>query len=131
MYMEPPHHIRNVPQWEEHCRMIRARALDLIAGRMSVVEAARAISKLAHWSGLKDDPDLAIFAAIDSETSTLPLGEVRKYWAPHALEREDVEIAKAEDLYRPIAFESAKKLADRFEWALGARVVRRNSGHAV
>jgi len=111
--------------------MIRARALDLIEGRLSVIESARALSKLTFWSGLKDDPDLTNFVAIDSETDTLPVGEVRKYWARHALELEDVEIAKAEELYRTTAIESAQRLAERFEWALEARAARRDSGHAV
>ena len=111
--------------------MIRARALDLVEGRLSVIESARVLSKLTHWSGLNDDPDLKTFIAIDSETDTLPVGDVRKYWASHALELEDVEIAKAEDLYRSSAIEAAQRLAERFEWALDARVKRRHSGHAV
>ena len=129
--MKPPPHIRNVPQWEEHCRMIRARALDLIEGRLSVIESARVLSKLTYWSELNNDPDLTTFVAIDSETDALPVGDARKYWASHALEREDVEIAKAEDLYRSTAIESAQRLAERFKWALEARAARRNSGHAV
>ncbi|MCD2453531.1 hypothetical protein GO003_024435 [Methylicorpusculum oleiharenae] len=98
---------------------------------MSVIESARALSKLTHWSGLSNDPDLTVFIAIDFETDTLPVGELRKYWASRALEREDVEIAKAEDLYRSIAIESAQRLAERFEWSLEARATRRNLGHAV
>ena len=111
--------------------MIRARALDLIDGKLSVIESARALSKLTYWTGLVADPDLGTFVAIDSETDTLPMGEVRKYWATSALEREDVEIAKAEDLYRSSAIEAAQRLAERFEWAIEARAARRNSGHAV
>jgi hypothetical protein len=111
--------------------MIRARALDLIEGRLSIIESARALSKLTHWSGPNDDPDLTTFVAIDSETDILPVREVRKYWATHALEREDVEIAKAEDLYRSTAIESARRLVERFEWSLEAKAARRNSGHAV
>lgn len=111
--------------------MIRARALDLIEGRLSVIESARVISKLAYWSGLKNDPDLTTFVAMDSETDTLPVGEVRKYWASHALEREDVEIAKAEEMYRSTALESAQRLVERFEWALESRAARRTGGHAV
>lgn len=129
--MKPPANILNVPQWEEHCRMIRARALDLIEGRLSVIESARILSKLAYWTQLNDDSDLTTFVVIESETDTLPVGEVRKHWAKHALEREDVQIEKAENLYRPFAIESAHRLAERFEWALQARVARRDSGHAV
>lgn len=111
--------------------MIRARALDLIEGRLSVIESARILSKLAYWTQLNDDSDLTTFVVIESETDTLPVGEVRKHWAKHALEREDVQIEKAENLYRPFAIESAHRLAERFEWALQARVARRDSGHAV
>ena len=129
--MNPPAHIRDIPQWEEHCRMIRARALELIEGRLSVIESARALSKLTYWTGLSIDPDLTVFVAIDSETDTLPVGNVRTHWAKHALEREDVDIAKAEDLYRSRALEAAHRLVDRFAWALEAKTTRRNSGHAI
>jgi hypothetical protein len=111
--------------------MIRACALDLIEGRLSVIESARELSRLTFWSGFKDDPDLSSFVAIDSETDTLPVGEVRKHWATHALELEDVEISKAEELYRCAAIESARRLAERFDWALEAREARIDSGHAV
>jgi len=111
--------------------MIRARALDLVEGRLSVIESARALSKLTYWAGLNDDPDLKTFIAIDSETDTLPIGDVRQHWALHALEREDVEITKAENLHRSTALEAAQRLAERFEWTLDARAKRRDSGHAV
>ena len=127
----PAPHIHNIPQWEEHCRTIRARALDLIEGRLGVIEAARVIAKLGYWTSLREDPDVAAFVAIDSETDSLPLGEVRKLWADHALVRLDAEIEKAEGFYRQSALESAARLAERFSWALDARKARRNAGHAV
>ena len=129
--MQPPSHIRNVPLWEEHCRMLRARALDFIEGRLSVLETARAIAKLAYWTGTGNDPDVSTFVGIDSETDILPVGEARRYWAPHALEREDAEIARAEQLYRLSAIDAAGRLVKRFEWALDARASRRRDGHAV
>jgi len=111
--------------------MIRARALDLIEGRVAVIEAARAISKLAFWAGLRDDTDLNAFVAIDTETDTLPLGDVRLNWAEHALALQDVEIAKAENLYRALALATARSLVERFAWTLDARNARRKAGHAV
>jgi hypothetical protein len=111
--------------------MIHARALDLIEGRLGVVETSRALSKLAYWTGTRDDPDLLTFIAIDSETDSFPIGDVRKLWADHALALQDVEIAKAESFYRPSALEAASHLAERFEWTLEARNARRNAGHAV
>jgi hypothetical protein len=129
--MKPPSHIHNIPRWEEHCSMIRARALDFIEGRLSVIETARELSKLIIWTGLGNDADLEVFVAIDSETGTLPVGDVRKHWAKQALEREDVAINKAEDVYRAGALEAAQRLVDKFEWTLEARRERRRSGHTV
>jgi hypothetical protein len=124
--MQPPSQIQNVAQWEEHCRKIRARALDLVEGRAGVIVTARALQPLAVWTGLQDDPDLVTFNAICSETDTLPAGPERKQWASHALAREDVKIREAEDLYREIALQAADRLVSRFGWALAARKKRRN-----
>jgi len=71
---------------------------------------------------------LAIFRVIDSETASLPVGEVRRYWAPAALEREDVKINQAEDLNRAVALEAATRLVQRFAWAVDARNERRKRG---
>ena len=111
--------------------MIRARALDLVEGRLGVIETARAIAKLGYWTGLRDDEDVLTFVAIDSETASFPMGEVRKLWADHALVRLDAEIAAAEALYRESALEAASRLAQRFAWTLDARKERRNACHAV
>ena len=96
-----------------------------------MIETARVIAKLGYWTGLREDADIATFVAIDSETDSLPIGEVRKLWADHALVRLDAEIEEAEALYRQSALESATRLAERFAWALTARKDRRNAGHAV
>ena len=124
--MQPPAHITNLPQWEELCRKIHARAVDLLEERTGVIETARAISKLGYWAGLLDDPDVSTFVAIDSETDTLPVGEVRQYWATHALENEDIEIDRAERLYAATARLAAEALVERFSWALDARRRRRD-----
>jgi hypothetical protein len=115
-----------LPQWEEHCRKIHARAVDLLEGRAGVIETARTMSKLRYWAGLNDDPDLLTFVGIDSETDALPVGEVRKYWAAHALAREDVEIDRAEELYAESAKQAAAALAEGFSWALEARRRRKD-----
>lgn len=127
--MQPPAHITNVPKWEEHCRKIHARAVDLLEGRAGVIETAREMSKLRFWSGLREDPDLLTFDGIASKTGALPVGEVRKYWASHALAREDVEIERAERLYEASARQAAASLVERFAWALDARRRRRRRGN--
>ena len=91
-----------------------------------MIETARAISKLGYWAGLRDDPDVSTFVAIDSETDKLPVGEVRQYWAAHALEKEDVEIGRAERLYAATAKQAAEALVQRLSWALDARRRRRD-----
>lgn len=80
---------------------------------------------LPHWTHLRDDADLRTFVAIESETDSLPVGEVRKLWAPDALERKDVEINRAGKLYQAVAREAATRLVQRFAWAVKARSARR------
>lgn len=124
--VKPPDHIQNVAQWQNYCRKIRARAVDLVEGRLGVIDAARELSKLAFWTDLRNDEDLTTFVAIDFETGTLPVGDVRQYWSVEALERKDAEIRRAEELYRQSALEAAGRLIQRFAWALDARNERRN-----
>lgn len=123
--MKAPDNIKNVAHWENNCRKIHARALDLLDGRLGVIETARALSVLASWACLEKDDDLMIFISIDSETNILPIGEVRQHWAPDSLKRYDVIIDKAEQRYKDIAFAAADRLAKRFAWALDARNNRR------
>jgi hypothetical protein len=129
--MDPPQTIHNVAQWENHCRKIHARAEDLLAGRLGVIETARLLAQLAYWAHLRNDEDLKTFVAIDSATATLPVGDVRKYWAPDALERQDVEINQARRLYHTAAYEAATRLVGRFAWAIDARNERRKHGGAA
>jgi hypothetical protein len=124
--VKPPDHIQNVAQWQNHCRKIGARAVDLIEGRLGVIDAARELSKLAFWTDLRNDEDLTTFVAIDSETDDLPVGNVRQYWSAEALARKDIEIRRAEELYRRVALEAAGRLTKRFAWALDAGNDRRN-----
>ncbi|WP_454733619.1 MULTISPECIES: hypothetical protein [Cupriavidus] len=114
--IEIPLGITNEDLWRKHCRKIRARALDLLEGRLGVIETARAILPLAHWTRVKNDPDFLLFRAIASETDDLPVGEVRAYWAPDALEREDVRIQVAEKVWNERALAAAAKLVERYHW---------------
>jgi hypothetical protein len=85
-----------------------------LEGRAGVIETARALSALAHWTGLDNDKDLWFFVDISSETGALPLGEVRKYWMPESLEREDAKIKQAEERYKDLALSAAASVAERF-----------------
>jgi hypothetical protein len=123
--VKPPDHVQNVAQWQNYCRKIWARAVDLLEGRLGVIDAARELSRLAYWTDLRSDADLTTFVAIDSETDALPVGNVRQYWSAEALQRKDPEIRHAEQLYRQAALEAAERLTKRFAWALDARNERR------
>ncbi len=123
--MKAPSNIRNIAHWENNCRKIHARAVDLLDGRRGVIETARALCLLASWTCLEEDADLSVFRSIDSETNILPIGEVRQHWAPDSLKRYDVLINKAEEQYKDVALAAAARIIKRFAWALDARNNRR------
>jgi hypothetical protein len=60
--MQRPEWVTNEPQWIKYCCQIRARAEHLVAGRLAVIEAARALARLIFWRRGQADPDLAVFA---------------------------------------------------------------------
>lgn len=118
MEFEVPPEIGNVDQWRTHCRRIRARAEDFLADRLSLVETARELLRLAYWAKVGGDPEFQVFRAIDTETRFLPVGEVRQYWAPEALEREDVQIRATEATWSERARYAAERLVERYQWTL-------------
>jgi len=81
-------------------RKARDVAQSLLDGRITVLEAARALVSLAHTDAVPDVADRRLIIAVESETDDLPVGEVRNLWAPSALQEKDIEIARAEGLYR-------------------------------
>jgi len=123
----PPDYIRNIAKWEEDCRRIHARAVDLIEGRLGVIEAAEILSGLAHWTGQETDPDLLTFKRI-SKATVLPIGADRSLCSAEMSERLDAEIARLEKQFRASALAAAESLARRYEWALEARKERRRRG---
>jgi hypothetical protein len=119
--LEIPLGITNEALWRKHCRKTRARALDLLEGRLGVIETARAMLPLARRTKVENEPEFLLFRAIASETDDLPIGDVRAYWAPDALRREDVRIQAAEQLWREQALSAAAKLVERYSWTLQKR----------
>jgi hypothetical protein len=126
--MQRPEWITNEPQWIKHCCQIRARAEDLVAGRLGVIEAARALLPLIFWTRSQDDPDLAVFTRIDDESTVLPVGPERSQWAAHALEREDAKSRAIEEKWPDIALRAAQSLVERYAWSLEARAALRRQG---
>jgi hypothetical protein len=77
------------------------------------LEAVRELVSLAHTDAIADAEDRRLIIGIESETDHLPVGEVRKLWAPHALEIKDIEIDRCEELYKSPIFEACRRIAGR------------------
>ena len=83
-------------------------------GRLGVVDAARQLSALGHSVRAERDPDFTTFVAIDSESDHLPVGRVRREWAPDALQRKDAEIHIVEERWREEALKAAQNLLEKY-----------------
>jgi hypothetical protein len=90
-------------------------AKQLLADRLGVIATSRMLSPFRYDAENEIAELLIVFAGIDSETDSLPVGAVREYWAPEALARKDTEIAEAENLYRNDATEAAISLVALLE----------------
>ena len=127
--MQRPETLRNESKWIKDCTKIRARALELIDGKISLIDAALALHKLAIWTHAQSDPDLSLFNRILDDLLGLPIGSERSYWAAHALPREDLKIKAVVDQWQQPALDAATRLVDRYAWSLEARAVLRSAGH--
>jgi hypothetical protein len=98
----------------EYRGKVRSQMLSLakkmLAGQIGIIAAARELRTFQ----CEVEPEIAailnVFVVIDSETDSLPVGEVRQLWNSQALEREDRKIADAEHLYRKVATEAGASL---------------------
>jgi hypothetical protein len=80
--------------------------------RTAVLEAVKASVSLAHTDAVAvaDVEDRKFIIGIESETDDLPVEEVRRLWASSALKEKDVEIARAEELYRADFLETCRRI---------------------
>jgi len=92
-------------------REARDLAQAVLDGRMTVLEGARALVSLAHTDAVPDLEDRKLIIALESETDDLPVGEVRTLWATDMLKEKDVEIARAEKLYRDSFLQACQRIA--------------------
>jgi hypothetical protein len=127
--MERPQKIRNEAKWIKDCTKIRARALELVEGRISLIDAAVALQTLAFATHAQSDPDLALFMRVNENLMGLPVGAERSYWAADALVREDKKIKIVVDKWQQPAIDAASRLVDRYAWSLGARAELRSAAH--
>jgi hypothetical protein len=127
--MKPPKGITDEAKWIRHCCQIHARAKELREGKINLIEASVALGPLASWTRAESERDFDVFRRLRDELVALPIGRERKWWATHALAREDVEIQAILAKWRSKAMKSAANLEAKYEWSLAARTALRKKGH--
>jgi hypothetical protein len=127
--MQRPETLRNEAKWIRDCTKIRARALELLEEKISLIDAALAFHKLAIWTHAQSDPDLSLFSRVNDDLLGLPIGPERAHWATYALDREDLKIKAVVDKWRQPALDAAGRLVERYAWSLEARAALRSAGH--
>jgi hypothetical protein len=128
--MQRPQSLRNESKWISDCTKIRARALEFIGEKISLIDAALALQKLAVWTHAESDPDLSVFSSILDDLLGLPIGSERSHWAAPALAHEDLKIKAIADKWQQPALDAARRLVDRYAWSLEARAALHSAGHA-
>src|ERR1700694_480739 len=100
---------RKAFDWErQRTKVLAEAALD---GRTKILEAVRELVSLAHTDAISDEADRRLIIAIESETDSLPIGEVRKLWAPEALQTKQPEIERAEALWKTEFIDACRRIA--------------------
>lgn len=84
-----------------------------LAEEVCIIAASRRLSLRLELFDRRHE-DFITFDAVDSETDDLPVDMERKNWSAEALERKDVEIAKAEAIYKNSVLAACRKLIERF-----------------
>jgi hypothetical protein len=99
---------KRATDWER--QKAKEVAESVLNSRTTVLEAARELVSIAHTDAIANEEDRILIIAIESETDDLPIGEVRKLWAPYALEAKDAEIARCEELWKAEFIEACKRI---------------------
>ena len=60
----------------------RRNSREVLNSRTRILESVRELVSLAHTDATANEADRRLIIAIESETDALPIGEVRKLWAP-------------------------------------------------
>ncbi|HTB87113.1 MAG TPA: hypothetical protein VK743_04155 [Steroidobacteraceae bacterium] len=123
--MKPPKGVTDEAKWIRHCCQIHARAKELREGKINLIEASVALGPLASWTRAESERDFEVFRQLRDELIGLPIGRERKWWAAHALAREDEKIQTIEDKWRSKAMKAAGNLEAKYAWSLAARAALR------
>ncbi len=111
MHTHPSHH--------DYVQACRKQAVDLaagiVAGSIPLLDGCHRLAALGHRVGVPyDDPNFRMFSVIESETDALPIGPIRKEWAPDALAELAPELLHAEAWARPMAMRACHSVIARF-----------------
>ena len=104
---------------EEYVARGRGRAVELakiiLAGEANVLEAAWELYFLSHEIEVPtDDPDFAVFMAIQDSTEHLPIGRQRAQWTPAAVEAKADEIGRWELWAKEDSHDACHNIIKRF-----------------
>ena len=98
---------------EEAVRVAR----EILARSVTMIEGARKMADIhlysSHMSQPRDEA-YALFLEIDSQSSHLPVGEVRKYWSAEVLARKDAEIEALTASFQEQGMKAAQTLIHRY-----------------
>ena len=87
----------------------------ILDGSMPLLDGCHLLDQLGMAVEVPDnDPDFGAFSLIQSETDSLPIGQMRSLWAPDALARLEPEIRSATTWAEPIALPACKSVVARF-----------------
>lgn len=88
-------------------------ARGMLEGKVPLLDGCRGLASLRPWvAGM--DPELRLFAGIESETADLPEGEARTTWEPAALRELEESVANYVDSLREEILQGCQRLLDRF-----------------
>jgi hypothetical protein len=106
----------NAPHVLELRRRVVETATAILECRLCITEGARVLSELAFDLLAQRDDSFVVFMDVDSETDMFPLGDVRAYWHPSALTREDASRLSYEETVRPGVNRACSELIRRYRW---------------
>jgi hypothetical protein len=113
--ISPPPTVKNVQLWRKRCRKVRALAQRIIDGKVGVIEGSIQMGAFQVWLHAKEDADWAIFRAVYSVSTDLPIGKARELWEPAALKEKDEKIRKVEDSYRAKVIRAATVIKAKYQ----------------
>jgi hypothetical protein len=104
----------------DYLKKSQAKAIEvaraIIDGKIGIIEGSRALVAIRHEvTDELADSDFLPFIAVESETDTLPVGNVRQHWAKDALANEDIKINKYENEMRDMIIAACERLIQKVE----------------